>query len=156
MTDAIQAAEHVLGRMHFAIDKVDAQRGFISTRPLPGAQFFEFWRSDNAGPFESAQANLHSIRRTVELNINRQGKRLCIGCDVEVQRLSLPEREISSSSRAYEMFSESTTRMRKLIPRHEQKEKMAWLDRGQDTGLASLILNRIGKQIAELQKEQRL
>jgi hypothetical protein len=89
---AMQIAEDVLGQMHFTIDKADVEQGFVRTKPLPGAQFFEFWRSDNVDASNSLQANLHTIRRTVELGIGRQGKRgsenLCIACDVKVHRLS--------------------------------------------------------------------
>ena len=145
--EATRTAEDILSQMHFVIDKADPDRGFISTRPLPGAQFFEFWRSDSVGPFNSAEANLHTIRRTVELNIAPQGQQLCIACNVNVQRLSLPEHPVSSSSRAYEMFSRSTAKMQRLRLRPEQKEKMAWLDLGNDTELATLILNRIEEQI---------
>lgn len=152
----MQAAEDVLGQMHFTIDKADVEQGFIRTRPLPGAQSFEFWRSDNIGAFNSAEANLHSIRRTAELDINRQEEKLCIACNVKVQRLSLPEHEVSSSARAYEMFSKSTAAMQRLELRPEQKKKMAWIDLDKDVRLATEILKRIEEQIAKAQKEKKL
>lgn len=48
---AMKAAEEVLDQMHFSIEKADAEQGLIRTRPLAGAQFFQFWRSDNVGGF---------------------------------------------------------------------------------------------------------
>ena len=39
---AMQAAEEVLSEMYFTIEKFDAEQGIIRTRPLAGAQFFEF------------------------------------------------------------------------------------------------------------------
>ena len=69
-SQAMQIAEDVLAKMHFTVDKADAERGLIRTRPLAGAQFFELWRSDNVGAFNSAEANMHSIRRTVSLDIS--------------------------------------------------------------------------------------
>ena len=143
----IETAEDVLGQMHFTIDKADVEQGFIRTRPLTGAQFFELWRSDNVGPSNSLQANLHSIRRIVELDINRQEEKLCVGCDVSVQRLSLPEHEVSSSARAYQMFSESTASMQRLKLRPEQKKQMAWVNLDKDTKLAAEILKRIEKSV---------
>jgi len=144
---AMQAAEDVLGKMHFTIDKADAEQGLIRTRPLPGAQFFEFWRSDSVGAFNSTEANLHSIRRVVELDIGQQGGQLCIGCNVKVQRLSLPERQVSSSARAYRMFSQSSRSMQRLKLSREQKKGMAWVDLGNDIVLATEILKRIEKQM---------
>ncbi len=154
--EAMQAAEDVLGKMHFTIDKADAERGLIRTRPLPGAQIFEFWRSDNVGAFNSAEANLHSIRRVVELDISPRdlpggksgsGGQLYIGCNVKVSRLSLPEHQISSSARAYQMFSQSSPAMQMLELHPQQKKGMAWVDLGNDTRLATEILKRIEKQM---------
>jgi len=145
--EAMQAAEDVLGKMHFTIDKADAEQGLIRTRPLPGAQFFEFWRSDNVGAFNSTEANLHSIRRVAELNISQQGGQLYIGCNVKVSRLSLPEQQISSSARAYRMFSQSSPAMQILALHPQQKKGMAWVDLGNDTMLATEILKRIEKHV---------
>ncbi|MFH1719012.1 MAG: hypothetical protein ABIF19_16785 [Planctomycetota bacterium] len=142
-------AEEVLADMHFSIEKADIENGLIRTRPLPGAQFFELWRSDNVGAENSLRANLHTIRRTVEIDITQQGRQLRIGCDVRVQRLSLPEREAGgSSARAYEMYSRSSPSLQKLRFDPEQKEGMAWIDLGSDTQLAAAILKRIEEQIA--------
>jgi len=147
--EAMQIAEDVLAKMHFTLEKADHQSGVIRTRPLPGAQFFEFWRADNVGAFNAAEANLHSIRRTVELNIGQENERLCITCDVQVQRLNLPEHQVSSSARAYRMFSESSPSMQKLKLTPEQKRGVAWISLGKDTRLATEILQRIEEQIAK-------
>jgi len=152
--EAMQIAEDVLCRMHFAIEKADADTGLIKSRPLPGAQFFEFWRSDNVGVFNAAEANLHSVRRVVELNIHQENEGLSIACDVQVQRLSLPEHQVSSSARAYRMFSESSPSMQKLKVTPEQKTGMAWISLGKDTKLATEILQRIERRLAKLQKEE--
>jgi hypothetical protein len=144
---AMKAAEDVLAEMHFTIEKADTNSGLIRTGPLSGAQFFEFWRSDNVGAFNSAEANLHSIRRTVELNITPQGDKLCLSCNAKVQRLSVPERQVSSGQ-AYRMFSQSTSSLQKLTLAPRQKVGMAWVDLGQDKPLAAEILKRIEKQLA--------
>ncbi len=144
---AMQTAEDVLGRMQFTIDKSDAEQGIIRTRPLPAAQSFEFWRSDNVGSFNSTEANLHSIRRTAELSISRQAGQLCISCDVKVQRLSLPERDITSSGRAYEMFTRSKQSIQVLELHREQEKDVAWIDLGSDKQLATEILKRISSMI---------
>lgn len=146
-------AEDVLGQMHFTIEKADVITGLMRTRPLSGAQFFEFWRNDNVGPDNSLQANLHTIRRTVELNISQlvaepQAGQLCIGCNVRVQRLSIPERQISSSARAYEMFSRSSSSLQRLTLNPQQQKNMAWIDLDKDVLLAEEILRRIEAKIA--------
>ena len=147
MTDATEAAEDVLAEMHFTIEKADIDSGVIRTRPLPGAQFFEFWRSDNVGGDNSLTANLHTIRRTVELNVSQLDGELCLGCDVRVQRLSIPEHEVSSSARAYQMFSRSKPSLQRLTLNPEQQKEMAWIDLDNDTLLAAEILKRIEARI---------
>jgi len=153
---AMQIAEDVLGKMRFTIAKSDANLGVIKTRPLAGAQFFEFWRKDNVGSFNSAEANLHSIRRIAELNIKQQDTQLCISCNVNTQRLHLPERELRSRSRAYDMFSQSSSSRQRLILNPGQKRGMAWVDLGKDTRLATVILKRIENKIAKTQKGKSL
>ena len=133
--------------MLFVIDKADTRHGYIRTQPLPGAQFFELWRSDNAGSFNWVEANLHSVRRTAELNVSRQDDKLCIGCQVRVQRLTLPEREITSTARAYMMFSRSTSRMQSLELHSGQRKQAAWVDLGEDAELAGRILEHIEKKL---------
>jgi hypothetical protein len=147
--DTMEIAEDVLAGMHFNIEKADVDSGFIRTRPLSGAQFFEFWRSDNVGADNSLAANLHTIRRTVELNISRREGELCLGCDVRVQRLSIPGQPVNSSARAYEMFSRSKPLLQRLALNPEQENEMAWIDLENDALLAAEILNRIEARIVQ-------
>ncbi len=146
--ETIELAEKVLSEMHFIIEKADVESGLIRTRPLPGAQFFEFWREDNIGTDNALLANMHTIRRIVKIDITRQGGQFRIDCGVTVQRLSLPEREFFSSARAYEMYSRSSPSLQRLRFDPVQTEGMAWSNLSKDTQLASEILKRIEKQFA--------
>ncbi len=161
----MEIAEDVLSKMYFTIEKADADpatpgidtrpwRGFIRTRPLAGAQFFEFWRSDNVGADNWLESNLHSIRRVVELTMSEEkegpsqsGNQLRINCDVQKYRLSMPEHHVSSSARAYEMFSESSSALQNLRLNPEQKAGMAWIDLGKDKQLTAEILKRISSML---------
>lgn len=162
----MQAAQEVLMEMHFAIEKLDRQQGIIRTAPLRGAQFFEFWRRDNASPLDAAEANLQTIRRSVELRVGRRGAErrpqaadapalqspkdnLRIDCDVQVQRLSLPENEIASISQAYRMHTRSDAALLRLDVSPQQQEGMAWMDLGQDLRLAAEILKRIADRLKD-------
>jgi len=135
--EVMQIAEDVLAKMHFTIDKADSESGVIKTRPLPGAQFFEFWRSDNVGAFNAAEANLHSIRRIAQVDINSQDGKLYIGCDVQVQRLSLPEPHQLSQT----------------LGQLTQITGAEWIDLGKDTMLETEILKRIEQQIRNSKSE---
>jgi hypothetical protein len=139
---AMAAAEKVLADMHFAIEKFDAETGLIRTYPLAGAQTFEFWRTDNVGSFNRAEADLHSIRRTVELNISRQSGQLCINCEATTQRLSLPQGQTVGDRSQMAM-----------TPGHESpqnlklKANVTWIDLGRDNQLETEIIKRIEKRL---------
>ena len=150
MAHAMQAAQEALIEMHFTIEKADAETGLIRTKPLSGAQFFEFWRNDSVGSFNKTEANLHSIRRTAELQISRNNDDTCIACQVTTQRLNLPEMEATSSAWAFAMFSQSgpTSQTMRLNP--EQKEGITWIDLGKDGSLAAKVLEQIQGQFSAL------
>jgi hypothetical protein len=149
--DAMAAGEQVLGEMHFAIEKLDAETGYIRSYPLAGAQTFEFWRKDNVGSFNQAEADLHSIRRTVELNINQQAGQLCINCKVMTQQLSLPQSQTTAGQGTLTEIRRSVQKL-KLSP--EQKTNLIWIDLGRDNQLETEIINRITKQLNAVKKEQ--
>jgi len=142
-------AEEVLGKMHFEINKADIEHGYIKSQPLAAAQVFEFWRKDNAGAFNSAEANLHTVRRIAELNIQEQNNQLCVTCNVNTQRLSMPEREITSSSQMSGMFVKPKGSLQRLKLYSDQKKAMAWLSLGNDERLAAKILKQIKKKIEQ-------
>jgi len=151
-TEVIHAAEEVLTRMHFAIEKLDVEQGIIKTRPLRGAQVFEFWRSDNASPYGCEEANLQSVRRSVELRVKTEDggdARPRVECAVSVQRLSLPENEIAGTSEAYRIHSRSLPTLQRVEVSPQQRRTMTWIDLGQDQDLAAKILDRVAKRLAD-------
>ena len=75
---AMEAAQKVLIGMQFPIEKYDFEARYIRTRPLSGAQFFQLFRGDNASGYAAAEANLYSLRRTVELEVTPQDGRTCL------------------------------------------------------------------------------
>jgi hypothetical protein len=165
----MQIAEDVLGDMHFVIDKSDSKNGLIKTKPLRGGQFFELWRSDNIGSYNAIEANLHSIRRIVQLQLNQKkacprrmassgelsrGNCIYIECHAKTEKLSISEYEVTSNAQAYRLFSENISTMQRARFSPEQRAKMAWIDLGEDKLLEAEILKRIEKQISKVQKEE--
>lgn len=137
-SQAVHVAQDVLAEMYFTIEKADLDSGLIRTGPLSGAQFFEFWRSDNSGLFNAALANLHSIRRTAEVQVQPQGDRVLIRCDVRIQKLSLPEHGPIGSPGAP---------LRRLSLGPEQGKSVTWIDLGNDPELAGEILRRVSSRL---------
>jgi hypothetical protein len=153
----IEAAHDVLADMHFSFEKLDVEHGFVQTRPLRAGQFFEFWRSDNVGAFDTIEANVQSIRRTVGLRVTTEApdalspspvaSGLRIECDVQVQRLALPGNEIAGISQAYMMHTRSQATLQVLDVTPQQRAGMTWIDLGPDPELAAEILKRIEKKL---------
>lgn len=144
--EAMEAAAKTLEEMHFRLEKNDPEIGYIRTRPLAGGQFFQFWRQDNADAYMTSQANLHSLRRTVDMEFE-PGQTICIRCRVQVERLSLPERPIVGMRNVAAAFTESEQTMQSIAVQKEQLEKMEWLDAGLDRGLEQKILKRVTRKI---------
>ncbi len=153
--ETMRAAEDTLDRMHFVIEKFDVEQGVIRTEPLRGAQVFEFWRGDNVGLRNAAEANLHTIRRAVELRVLEEQGNVSIDCSVQVQRLSLPENEAASISQAYQMHSASTPGVQRLQLSPEQRKGMAWIDLEPDDRLAAKILEAIAQRVRRLEEGSR-
>jgi hypothetical protein len=94
-------------------------------------------------------ANLGSIQRTAELNFTQRNDLLCIDCNVVIERLSIPEKEIDSSARAYSMYSKSNETTHTLILNEEQAKKMDWVNLGEDNNLEKYILDKIYKEFTK-------
>ena len=148
---AFAAAQQAVRSMYFVIDEADLQTGYIKTLPLSGAQGFELWRSDSVGMFNAIEANLQSIRRIAELQITAHDKDIHINCVVTTQRLNMPGRQVSSSSQAYRIHSDSSGAIQRLKLTPEQERNMVWIDLGPDQRLAQRILDRIRKQLSAAQ-----
>lgn len=138
--EIFDAAEKTLGDMYFRIAKVDTTGGYISTKPLPAAQAFEFWRKDNVDKASFAEANIHSLRRTVQMHIKKQKQQTCLTCDVLVERLSLaPQKgtDYWASSTKFEPRPVSDRNLKLLA------EQQMWIKMPNDKKLATVILNEI-------------
>lgn len=139
--EVMQTTEAVLSKMLFTVSKFDVESGVIRTRPLSSAQFFEFWRKDTVGEFNQAEANLHSVRRTIDLNVSRQNSQICVECNAMVERLSLSDHEDTRGrTQKYDKFSGQRISTRSL--RLDSEEK-SWLDMGRDARLETEILKQI-------------
>jgi len=145
---AMEISEDVLAGMHFTIAKADCDQGIIVTKPLPGGEFFEFWRDDSVGGFNTTEASIHTLRRTAQLDLSQENGQTCINCTVKTERLYMPRIDVSSSGEAFRMYGlTSKTRQRIELP----SQQRSWVDLGQDKMLATRILNRIQERACRTQ-----
>jgi hypothetical protein len=143
---AVDAAQKILVRMHFDIEKADADHGTVRTRPLRSAQVFEFWRQDSPTPADLLEADIQTMRKLVEIDFKPTDSQLAIRCRVRVQRLSLPEAGTASVSHAYQMHSRSTATEQSLQLSARQQRQMAWIDLPDDPVLAQRIVEQVASK----------
>ena len=65
-----QASQYVLKKYHFTLDIQDRRTGLISTEPILGKQFFEFWRHDSTTRRDTGESTLQTIYRTAFVTIS--------------------------------------------------------------------------------------
>ncbi len=58
-----------LRRYDYIPQTVDRATGRIVTEPSTGGQWFEFWRRDSRGAYQSLENSLHTMRRRVFVNV---------------------------------------------------------------------------------------
>lgn len=151
--DAVQAAEDVLVRMHFEIEKADSVHGVVRTRPLRSAQVFEFWRQDNPTASNVLEADIQTLRKFVEIEFRQADGQLAVNCRVRVQQLSLPEAQTASVSQAYQIHSRSTPTTQSLQLGPKQKREMAWIDLPDDPTLAQRVIEQIAGTVGQSNSE---
>ncbi|MCE5187482.1 MAG: hypothetical protein LLF76_15280 [Planctomycetaceae bacterium] len=138
-----EAARTVLRKMDFSLEKDDPQAGYLRTRPLTAAQFFEFWRQDNVDAATTAKASMQSLRRVVEVRLEPATDHVCVRCSVQVQKLSLPERPVEGVQNLASAFTRSQPGFQTMDIDKRQLEKMEWLDAGRDLALEQRILQKL-------------
>ena len=145
--DLMKAAEDVLKKKQFVIEKYDLDAGYIVTRPMRGSQFFEMWKGDNVGKTNTARSSIHSIQRIVEMNFTQQNGQLCLACTADMQRFSMPTEKLRGTSQASYLFVEGGTSMMRLYPTTE--EEMDWIDLGRDGELERNLIELIKQKITQ-------
>lgn len=66
-----QATLYVLRKYDFTIDRQDRRAGVITTEPLTGKHFFEFWRHDATTSSDKYENTVQTIYRSVCVNLTR-------------------------------------------------------------------------------------
>lgn len=100
------ASHEILREYRFFIDRADRREGVITTFPMIGRHWFEFWRKDAATEQDVTEGSLHTLYRRVTINIRRQPDNKMYLLDVRVftSRSDLLAPQITSTSEAYDLF----------------------------------------------------
>ncbi|OPX21398.1 MAG: hypothetical protein B1H04_06720 [Planctomycetales bacterium 4484_123] len=158
---AWEAALETLREYRFRIDRADRRAGIITTYPMTGRYWFEFWRADAATDRDVLEGSLQTIYRTVTVRLRRKAPPATgptttsrpAECFAEVTvhtaRSDRPTPQITSASEAFEMF---------LAPHRPSSEARGGpvpgtganvVQLGKDPALAGQIQLRINSRIAK-------
>jgi len=102
------AAKRVLGEYGFRLNRTDRRAGIISTRPLLGQHYVEFWRKDASSATDLAESTIQTIYRTATVRIGPaadQPGQYEAAVTIAVSRSDLPTMQVSSTSEAYSLFT---------------------------------------------------
>jgi hypothetical protein len=112
--DAVwEASRQTLQKYYFQLDREDRRAGVITTAPMTGKQWFEFWRQDAVRPADVAESTLQTIHRTAQVTIRPTkagAETYQAQVDVFLRRSDKPSPEVSSTSDAIRLFSDKRDR----------------------------------------------
>ncbi|MFC1782616.1 hypothetical protein ACFL02_03405, partial [Planctomycetota bacterium] len=101
-----------LKKRGFRLDQVDRRRGIIRSFPLISKQWFEFWCQDVVTGEGLLESSLHTLRRTIRLEMATADKRqYSLRCQVGVERLSSERQIVSGRVRAWEILGRTVGRL---------------------------------------------
>ncbi|MCK4602216.1 MAG: hypothetical protein KAU28_07105 [Phycisphaerae bacterium] len=120
-----QASQEVLGEYYFTLDRLDRRAGVITTEPITGKHFFEFWRHDAAGNFDLAEGTIQTIYRIAKVTIRpvAGGAAYQAAVEIRVERSDQLTSQVTSTSEAYDMF---------ILPGAGRERAKYLLDYGRD------------------------
>jgi hypothetical protein len=141
-----EAAQELLRRRGFRLDRVDRRAAVITTLPEVSQHWFEFWRRDVATATDYWQATLNPVRRWAEIRFTSasgEGESAsAIWTDVAIvvhkERLTCPDRQFNCSAAAYQFFGESLPSTTGAIKVTVEEDR--WLAEGRDAALETRLL----------------
>lgn len=158
--DAVwQAAHRTLREYRFELDRQDRRAGVITSLPMTGMHFFEFWRKDAARPVELGESTVQTIYRTAKVAIGptAPGARTYQArVDVLLRRSDKPTQQAASTSRAFSFFNttgRSRTQKTLLESGWSQDPLTGYVELGHDRSLEAKLTAAIAEAADALRGE---
>lgn len=102
-----QGSRDVLRKYYFSLDRQDRRAGIITTEPMVGKHWCEFWRHDSVSRTDVAESTIQSIYRVVEVRIEPAAGAAgtyAPNVTVHAYRAEREVPQITSTSEAYDLF----------------------------------------------------
>lgn len=144
-------------------ERVDWERGLAVSHPTTSGQWFEFWRGDSRGGYQLFESSIHTVRRIVTVQVEptavegsagvppakRARDEYRLSVQVDKQRYSAPERQVTTASGALAIYNErlpTTEGLRGAASRGEH-----WVPLGRDVLLEAYLLDKIAARLPEVE-----
>jgi len=137
----------LLRERDFPLERVDRDAGLIVSQPSIGQQWFEFWRSDSIGGYQLFESSIHSIRRIVTVSVEPEeattdaGGQYRVTVQVDKERYSAPERQVTTASGALVIYSEHLPTTEGVLASKVRGEH--WIPLGRDALFEKYLLEKI-------------
>ena len=147
------ACEDAARHFHFVPDRLDPRRGIVTTVPMTGKQFFEFWRNDIATADDEADASLANYRRTLQFQVQR----LATGGyratpRVVIERYVQTERPITAQVYLREAFRSQRKQHPVGTPESDRRILIPhsyWYATGRDVALEKKVAEELAKVLKQ-------
>ena len=138
-----EASQSVLRENRFVLDRVDRRSGVISTHPETSQQFFEFWRHDVEVPYDSWEATLRTVRRSVRIDVDFDVEASASELTIAVrrERFATPERQFNNSIAAFRAFGNDLPGAQTGRP--VSTADNYWINDGRDLEMERYLLEKI-------------
>lgn len=144
-----RAGLDVLDEHRFQIGRSDRRAGLITTEPLLGKHWFEFWRCDAASSADLWESTLQTIHRVAIVRIQpdpESASGFVVQAEVRTYRSNRPVQQITSTSEAYGMFT-TGGRVDEDASRDGSED---FVELGRDDKLSAELTEKIRDRAAEL------
>lgn len=142
----------VLTQYEFRVDRQDRYQGIISTYPVTGKSWFEFWRKDGATAYDTCESSIQTIYRSAVVHVIRvaDSDEYNVQVEVKVARSDRPNMQISNTSEAMGLFRAAEGgRLNKYLLAYGEGMDLTPVPLPNDANLAGKIKAEIDKRMAQ-------
>ena len=136
----------LLRQRDFTPRRVDRDDGLVVSEPATSQQWFELWRRDSIGGYQLLESSVHTVRRIVTVHLDPldaedPSDEFRVSVQVDKERYSAPERQVTTASGALAIYSEHLPTTEGLVASRTEGEH--WVPLGRDGQLESNLLDKI-------------
>ena len=145
-----QRTLEVLRRHNFRIDRQDRRAGVVTTRPMTGQYFLEFWRNDAVDAQSLAEGAIQTIYRSPKVTIAppKKGSGYRPTVEVTLARSARRGSQITNTSQAYNLFTGRTR------PGRPEMKSPRVVPLGRDAQLEKRLADQIATVLQEKPKKR--